>query len=144
MFKKKTPGINIGSSSILLIFIILCLISFASLSIVSSNADYKLGQKIIKRTTAYYNACNEAEKTIAEIDATLSDVYSKVANEKEYFDTVGHEKDFLIVISDLQNLSIELEILYPKEKGDSFYKLKSKQVINNQNITFDDSLPLFH
>ena len=33
---------NIGSASILLVFVILCLVSFAVLSIVSANADSKL------------------------------------------------------------------------------------------------------
>lgn len=144
MFKKKIPGVNIGSSSILLIFIILCLVSFATLSIVSSNVDYKLGQKISGRTISYYSACNEAEKAISEMDTTLSDIYSSVSSEEEYFSTVGHEKDFLIPISDLQNLSIEIEILYPKNRGDSFYKLKSRKVINNTDIIYDDSLPVVH
>lgn len=37
--KKKQFGMNIGSASILLVFVILCLVSFAVLSIVSANAD---------------------------------------------------------------------------------------------------------
>jgi hypothetical protein len=37
--KKKQFGMNIGSASILLVFVILCLVSFAVLSIVSSSAN---------------------------------------------------------------------------------------------------------
>ena len=40
--RKKQFGMNIGSASILLVFVILCLVSFAVLSIVSANADSKL------------------------------------------------------------------------------------------------------
>ena len=36
--RKKQFGMNIGSASILLVFVILCLVSFAVLSIVSANA----------------------------------------------------------------------------------------------------------
>ena len=143
MSKKKTVGVNIGSSSILLIFVILCLVSFAALSIVSANADYKLGQKILTRTSAYYEAYNQAEKSIAAIDKTLWDVYSSSANEKDYFSTVGHEKSYLIPISDLQNLSIELEILYPQTTGDTCYKIQSWKVINVEEIPYDDALPVF-
>ena len=75
MKRKKALGVNVGSSSILLIFVILCLVCFAALSIVSANADYKLGQKILKRTSAYYDACNQAEKSIAAIDRTLWEIY---------------------------------------------------------------------
>ena len=41
-YKKKKFSMNIGSASILLVFVILCLVSFAVLSIVSANADSKL------------------------------------------------------------------------------------------------------
>ena len=52
---------NIGSASILLVFVILCLVSFAVLSIVSANADSRLSTRVLERTTAYYDACNQAD-----------------------------------------------------------------------------------
>ena len=58
--KKKQFGMNIGSASILLVFVILCLVSFAVLSIVSANADSKLSARVLERTTAYYAACNHS------------------------------------------------------------------------------------
>ena len=45
MDKKKSFPMNIGLSSILLIFVVLCLVSFSILSIVSANADKKLSLK---------------------------------------------------------------------------------------------------
>ena len=143
MTKKKSAGVNIGSSSILLIFVILCLVSFATLSIVSANADYKLGQKILTRTTSYYNACNEAEESLSAIDHTLWEVYANATNEEEYFSTVGHSKSYVIPISDLQNLSIEIEILYPQKTGDTCYRIKSWQVVNIEQLEYDDTLPVF-
>lgn len=143
MSKGKNIGVNIGSSSILLIFVILCLVSFATLSIVSANADYKLGQKILARTNSYYEACNQAEKSIAAIDKTLWEIYETSADEDEYFATVGHSKSYVIPISDLQNLSIQLEILYPLHSGDTCYRIESWQVINVEQIEYNDTLPLF-
>lgn len=132
---KKEPSfrINIGSSSILLIFVILCLIAFSALAIVSANADAKLSSKVAERTTAYYEAHNQAEINIAHIDATLANVYKQAASEEEYFSTVGHEKSYLIPISDLQSLSVTLNILYPTQENDVYYEITSWKVINTGN-----------
>ena len=40
--EKRSFGLSIGSSSILMVFVVLCLTTFATLSLVSANADYKL------------------------------------------------------------------------------------------------------
>lgn len=72
MDKKKNFPMNIGLSSILLIFVVLCLVSFSILSIVSANADKKLSLKVLNRSIAYYNACNEAETTLRDVDETAS------------------------------------------------------------------------
>lgn len=121
-------GINIGSASILLIFVILCLISFAVLSIVSANADRRLSSKVLARTAAYYEACNTAEETLARIDETLSTVYAQSADPESYFSIVGHGKSYIIPISDLQILQVSIEILYPDE-GDTYYRINSWQVL---------------
>ena len=128
---KKTNifGANIGSASILLIFVILCLISFAMLSIVSANADNKLTRKMMERTAAYYEACNNAEAALAGVDTTLQNIYASSAGADEYFKTVGHSKSYVIPVSDLQTLQVTIEILYPQEAEDTFYRITNWQVI---------------
>ena len=54
--KKRQFGMNIGSASILLVFVILCLVSFAVLSIVSANADSRLSTQALERSNAYHAA----------------------------------------------------------------------------------------
>lgn len=132
--QKLSLGLNVGSSSILLIFVLLCLISFATLSIISAKADSKLSHKVLERTTAYYNACNEAEKALAGVDNTLSEVYAHSKNATDYFNTVGHNKSYSIFISDLQTLQVTIEILYPVEDDDTFYSITSWQVLNTGEI----------
>ena len=127
--KKNIFGMNIGSASILLIFVILCLVSFAVLSIVSANADNKLTQKILNRTTAYYDACNNAETSLSAVDETLRNVYLSSANADSYFQMVGHSKSYAIPISDLQTLQVTIEILYPEKDDDTFYRITDWQVI---------------
>ncbi|MBE5873941.1 MAG: hypothetical protein E7287_05975 [Lachnospiraceae bacterium] len=130
--KKHSFGINIGSASILLIFVLLCLISFATLSIVSANADSKLTNKVLERTTAYYDACNKAEASLAEIDKTLIRVYLESDNADAYFASVGHSKSFNITVSEMQTLVVQIEILYPENDEDTFYRIKKWQVVTEE------------
>lgn len=132
--KKNIFGMNIGSASILLIFVILCLVSFAVLSIVSANADNKLTQKILSRTTAYYEACNNAEASLAAVDTTLRNIYLSSANADSYFQMVGHSKSYAIPISDLQTLQVTIEILYPEKDDDTFYRITDWQVITKDSF----------
>ena len=63
---KKRSGIHVGISSLLLIFLILCLVSFAVLSLASATADLKLSRRYALRTRSYYEACCDAEDFLAE------------------------------------------------------------------------------
>ena len=111
--RKKQFGMNIGSASILLVFVILCLVSFAVLSIVSANADSKLSARVLERTTAYYAACNQAEQSLAGMDKTLQRMYASSGSEEAYFVAVGHGKSYVIPISDLQTC-----LLYTSDAAD--------------------------
>lgn len=138
----KRFGMNIGSSSILLIFVILCLVSFAALSIVSANADHKLSRKILDRTAAYYDACNQAEASLASVDSTLSRIYASSESEEDYFSTAGRAKSFTIPISDLQTLEVEIAILYPQETGEPYYSIMSWKVLTTGELEFSSTLPV--
>ena len=125
--RKKQFGMNIGSASILLVFVILCLVSFAVLSIVSANADSKLSARVLERTTAYYAACNQAEQSLAGM-------YASSDSEEAYFVAVGHGKSYVIPISDLQTLQVTIEILYPESDEDTFYRITAWQVLNTEEL----------
>ena len=111
--RKKQFGMNIGSASILLVFVILCLVSFAVLSIVSANADSKLSARVLERTTAYYAACNQAEEQIASLDA---------AGELKH---MTESLSFQVQISDRQALFVELS-----PDGTDGYVISAWQTIN--------------
>ncbi len=144
--KRFSMGLSfssgVGSASILVIFVILCLVSFATLSIVSANADYKLSKKVLDRTTAYYEASNQVEETLARLDSTLSSVYDTAATEEEYFQLVGHHKSFMIPLSDLQSLEVIVTIEYPLSFEDAFYSIKSWQVIITGELEYEGTLNL--
>lgn len=131
---------NIGSSSILLIFIILCLIAFAALSIVSANADTRLSNKVAERTQTYYTAHNQATAAIAELDRNLVCAYRNTNNESEYFHQTGYEQIYEFPISELQTLCVKARILYPQKGGDTFYEITSWQIVTTQDIEYENNM----
>ena len=81
MKKKTYPVANIGSVSLLMVFIILCLVTFATLSLSSAAGDYKYSKDTAGHNTEYYNACNEAERKLKEIDGILETAYKNSSDD---------------------------------------------------------------
>lgn len=71
--ENNNMGISVGSSSILAIFVVLCLTTFATLSLVSARADYKLTQKTAQATSEYYAADLKAEELLQELHKALGE-----------------------------------------------------------------------
>ena len=81
--KKKTsrPLLTTGTSTLLLIFVSLCLLTFAVLSFLSARADQNLSRKTAERTSAYYETCNQAEDRLGETDRMLEKLWQETVNE---------------------------------------------------------------
>ena len=71
---KPSAGINVGGSSILVVFVLLCLTTFATLAMVSASANYRLAQRVVASIDAFYEADGRAEEILAEISAVLAGV----------------------------------------------------------------------
>ena len=100
MNRKKSYGISVGTSSILVIIVILSLVCFAGLSVVSANADYRLSQKLAERTTTYYQATSMANRDLAAI-------------EKE---SLTDSLTFSYAISDSQSLIVAISPVSPASR----------------------------
>lgn len=131
---------GIGSSSLLVIFVILCLVSFATLSIVSANADYKLSQKVLDRTTAYYTAEGQAQAALAALDKELAALYEDSASETAYFNAAGEERSYSFPLSAIQSMEVKVRIHYPKKTGDAFYSIASWQVVVTGQPEYEGTL----
>lgn len=70
--KQQSYFVNIGSSSLLVIFLILCLVTFAILSLSSARSDYSFSERLAEHRKEYYEASERAEMIVAEIDAVLA------------------------------------------------------------------------
>ncbi len=141
--KKRGLPLNVGTSSVLFIFVILCLVSFAILSLSSAMSDYKLSSRVAENSQAYYDACNTAEEQLASFDKTLKNLYDTGISRSGYYDSVGKKKTFAIPVNDIQTLEVEIRILYPEKEGESFYDITSWKTETTADLDYDDTLPLF-
>ena len=73
--KAPAPFFYIGASSLLVIFLILCLVTFAILTLTSAKSDADFAEKLAHHKMNYYTACNTAESTLDGIDAILADAW---------------------------------------------------------------------
>ena len=151
MGKKNTGGMNIGTSSVLVAFVLLCLVTFAGLSFLSANSDYRLSRQTADKTTEYYKAGLEADRRLAELDGILSS-YAAAASESSYYRELGEQfgdshdytwkndeangirtLSFLVNINERQDLSVVLNVLYPSSGDGRCFDIQSYSVIVNSS-----------
>lgn len=115
---KNAPFLNIGSASLLVVFLVLCLVIFAVLTLTSAQSDYRFSERLADRRTAYYTACNQAEEQIAALcaDGTLSHLTEAYA--------------FQVTINGRQALSVVLE-----PDGDGGFTVSSWQTVHTADWT---------
>ena len=136
-------GNHAGISSILLIFTVLCLVSFATLSIVSANADYTLTKKVATRTHNYYRACNNASTALAKLDQELTNIYNNSSDASEYYALTGEEITYTFDIENAQWLQVTVVPLYPENPEDSFYKITTYKICTDtESMEYNEDLPV--
>ena len=88
MKKKNFSITNIGTVSLLMIFIILCMVTFAALSLSSAAADHRFSQKMADHSKEYYKASGQAETKLAEIDHILDIAYKGAESDDDYYQQI--------------------------------------------------------
>lgn len=141
--KKQDFSLNIGTSSILFIFVTLCLISFSILSLASSLSDNRLSKKVLEYTDSYATACNEAYDRLKVFDESLKAEYDTGISRSGYYESVGKKFSFIVPVTDIQTLEVEIKILYPDTPGNPFYEISKWCVTTTGDLEYDDSLPVF-
>ena len=146
MNRKKSYGISVGSSSILVIIVILSLVCFAGLSVVSANADYRLSQKLARRTTAYYEAASLANKDLALLDGKLREFYVSSNSSSDYEskikESLSDSLTYSYIISDSQSLIVAITPVYPANATDGLFTIDQFQIVTTDEPELDTSLSL--
>lgn len=144
MSSKRNKTIHIGFSTILMVFTMLCLVTFATLSLLTANADYRLSKKVAAKTEDYYEADLLAREYLLQMDEALEELYQNDAGQDAFCQealkrlqempmpqgitksSVSDENSygFEIDINDAQTLSVVLELQEPQSDTDCFYTIK--------------------
>ena len=133
MSEKRAQGAHIGTASILLIFAVLSLVSFATLALVNSKADYRLSTNFAQRQTAYYEACHRGNAFIAAVNSGYTgDVQDDIIKKS-------------IPITDNQSLDIALISNKTENSANSAsdYTVIQWQIVNHSENDYDYTLPVF-
>lgn len=133
MNKKRFQGTHIGSASILLIFAILSLISFATLTVVNSKADYNLTENLAKRQLAYYKACHEGYAFVAAVNSGYTEDDQDGIMRKS------------IPLSDNQSLDIAITTnkTHNSVNSSSGCTILQWQIVNSLDSDYDYTLPVY-
>lgn len=157
--QKELRGFsNFGYPTILLSFVMLCVVTFSALSLVTAYSDYKLSRKVANRTTDYYKACESATDILVSLDQLLVDSYHASADKDSYFRDIqtqlekygtinittddAYQLSFQEPISEDSYLSVRINLYYPKNVSDAFYCISEWKSVYQRTELPEESLNL--
>lgn len=152
-FKQR---IQIGTSSLILIFTILCLVIFSTLSLTSAKADYKLAVKNEQSIKTYYKVDNQGEILKRDVNKKMINLASqansneefKVLIKKSFDEAYDEDKNCVIYKLDAgsqQFLLVEMRLsnYNEVELGKENYKIMVWTIQNKFDYEIDDNMPLW-
>lgn len=150
---------NFGFSSILLAFVMICILTFSALALITANSDYQLSHKVESNNTAYYSAEKKAYLILSEIDEALAYIYQDSLDENDYYkkikdnipkisqcslteDKGQYIVSYTIPIQTDQNLAVTLSLSYPANGQSGFYSILGWESIHESVYVEDQPLNL--
>ncbi len=155
--EKGYPGFQVGTSFLLVIFVIICLVLLGVLSLSGALRDKSYSDKVAEKTGRYYAAVSEAQHKLGEIDKALSEM-DKAGDYGIYLEDVGmivsgldgfvYRRDeeqavlsYKVPVTESQSLFVEVEVLDP-EKGEGNYKIVKWQEDSELVWEEEETLPV--
>lgn len=155
--KRGFPGA--GPSTVLLVFVMLCLIIFSVLSLSTAKADLEMSRKVADRTQDHYQAQSKASERLKEIDAVLAKQYNE--NKEHYLEaareTLQQEEDLTVTemedgagllcvytepMNETQQLRVELGIELPEEETVTYIRILGWETEQTGEWNADTGLPV--
>lgn len=143
-----------GGSTLILIFGVLCLITFSVLALVSARSDYHLMEKTVNAVLDYYQADGKGEEFLAQVDRELdrlrvessdeSEFYQKAAKAfPEYYDAGERTVSAAIQMNERLHLEVVLLVSYGDPNARQ-YQIESYKTVQNGVVEIDTALPVWH
>ncbi|HIQ75463.1 MAG TPA: hypothetical protein IAA51_13725 [Candidatus Cottocaccamicrobium excrementipullorum] len=148
--RNRRRSVNLGSSSLILIFIVLCLGTFALLSLSSAKKDLDLAERNEQAVAEYYRADGKGEEFLMEADRAFSQALEKHPDNPDAFlrETLGDawngerkQAEIQIPMANGQALSIVLGLSW--EEGEKQLKVMEWRVVNVEDYEIDQNLPVW-
>ena len=154
--RSQKSIISTGTTSIVLIFVMLCLLTFSVLSLTSAEANLRLIQLSADRTTDYYDAENAANDILIRIDEILNAAYQSsitaddfyvqareaLKDEPDVFLNEGGVLSYQVPLGENQMLAVELSVSYDTLSNGHHYAIESWQAVSGYDWNPDDTLNL--
>ncbi|MBA4700845.1 MAG: hypothetical protein H2212_15595 [Ruminococcus sp.] len=163
--KKQISIVNIGSSSLLVVFLVLCLVTFSTLSLSSAKSNYNFSQRLADRRADYYEASRKAELLLDSIDNVLAEIYeastlpyyseaekrlSELTLNEDVKDIVLETNfsaktpsvSYAISINKNQALSVVLELTPVDNTAEGFYQIKQWKAVSTADWEGNNTLKL--
>ena len=154
--KRSFSFISTGVTSMVLIFVMLCLVTFSVLSLVSAESNLRLAQRSAQRTTAYYEAENRANDILIALETAAKELRSEGQTSPEDFarevltlagDTGAALTDtrtvaYQVPLGEDQLLYVELEVRPEPGPEGLHCRIEAWQVISQYDWAPDETLDL--
>ena len=148
--KSSRNKVSIGASSLILIFIVLCMTTFGLLSLSSAQGDLKLARRNADAVKGYYEADNKGQQWLKDVDGVLMEEMGKGQDSAqcslEIKDRLGdlYDRETGLISTDIpmdrgRSLRIELVLMC----GEKRYEVKSWYVYNSEEYEIDTSMPVW-
>lgn len=153
--RRNRIMINTGTTSLIMIFAVLALVTFAALSLSASAAGRRLAEKMAERTTDYYNAEREAMERLAKIEKLLAQTGAECSREEflsqarsavENKEDVSWEEGLIcweVPIQEGQYLAAAARPLYADKPGEAVYEIVSWETRDEGEWENEQTLELY-
>lgn len=154
MEQRKPRGslISTGTTSLVLIFVLLCLLTFSVLSLVSAQANLRLSRKSAQRTSDYYAAENAANDVLIRLCAAMD--RASGAGEEAFYAAVSQAAadveglvfsdsrhlSYQVPLGEDQALSVALTLCYEPLPDGRHYRVDSWQTVSRYDWEAEEPL----
>ncbi|MDD2958992.1 MAG: hypothetical protein PHR92_10785 [Lachnospiraceae bacterium] len=155
MKQKNKMVFNVGTTSLILIFTVLALVTFALLSLSGASAQKRLAEKMADRTTRYYTAENQAYQILERVQELVAVAWEK-GKDRGFLEEVQaaaeQEPDlewkdgkicWTVAVSEEQNLVAQAVLVAAKDGGTASADLVEWHLEETGTWEKDDTMELF-
>ena len=154
--RQKRGIFHPGTSLLVVVFVVLCLVTLGLLSYKNGDTDRKQSQNSFHRVSVYYEADTEAKVLLASLDSYLSELFwaeskedylsdcGKIAEKFPFLTEAGDNSYFFDVkAGESQLLRVTFFVAYPEKGEDTFCHILQWSLIPSREWIPEETLHLY-